>query len=148
MSGLMTHSAGDVIRHALIDLVLGTLPSAGTAWPIHVGNLPNKPDNAILVSDTAGRFGGRVHTSGEMQEHQGVQIKVRSADYQTGGLRARTIAKNLDEDIAQTSVTISGSVYLIEAVTRTSGPLSLGTEEGTERSLFTINAVVSLRQTT
>lgn len=148
MSGLLTHSPGYVVRKALVDLALGTLPSASSTWPIHTGNLPDKPDNSVLITETAGRIDGRDHTSGETQEHQGIQIMVRSDRFSSAWTKAANIAKTIDEDIARTTVVISASTYELLAITRTSGPINLGKEEGSKRQIFTINAIVSLRETT
>tara|TARA_R110002020_G_scaffold376130_3_gene587308 strand:+ start:28068 stop:28517 length:450 start_codon:yes stop_codon:yes gene_type:complete len=148
MSGQLTHSPGYVVRKALVDLTDGTLPSASGAWPIHTANMPNKPDSAILITETAGKISGRDHNSGTIQEHQGIQIMVRASRFSTAYTKAGQIIQSIDEDILRTAVTISSSTYEIQSITRTTGALNIGKEEGTKRQIFTINAIVSLRETT
>lgn len=154
MSGSLTHAPSDVIRNLIIDLAEGTAPSAGGAWPIYVGQEPNSPDNVVTVYDTAGEIQGKAHVSGEVQERYGVQIRVRAANFHTGQNKARAIAVALDA-VSATSVEVGtdagtgGETYLAYAVTRRSGPLSLGKNVTTSKlNVFTINVVAALRQTT
>lgn len=147
MSGTLTHSPADVLRHLLVELGQGVLPSVGGDWPIYVGAEPNTPDSVVTLYDTAGRDDGRVMSDGERQEHHGVQIRLRDPDHQSGYLKARAVALALDQDIAQSEQTIAGTTYTVHAVSRTTDVISLGKEvPKSKRNLFTINVVVALRQ--
>lgn len=149
MSGSLTHSPADIVRKLLIDLGLGTTPSAAGAWPVHTAHEPNEPDSAITVIGASPRDNGRVMIDGERQEKPGFQVRVRDANYSNGATKARAIAIALDESVNLTSVTIGSSVYLVQSISRTSGILPFGEEKPeSRRSIFTINAVASLRQTT
>lgn len=149
MSGSLTHSPAEVVRQLLVDLSLGTLPSAGGSWPICATQELDSPDNAMTVYDTSGRLDGRTMTDGEQQEHYGFQVRVRSATHEAGHAKANAIAVALDQSVLLEVVTVETSVYLVQAVSRTTNVLPIGKETGlSKRSLFTINAVVSLRQTT
>lgn len=148
MSGSLTHSPADVVRYLLIAQGLGTLPSAGAGWPVFASAEPDSPDSVITVYDTEGRLDAHEMVGGVGCEHHGVNIRVRDARQETAFAKARTIAVALDEDVYDGSVTISTSVYLVHAVTRTGGVLPVGREPETDRSVFTLNAVADLRQTT
>ena len=144
----MTHSPADVMRWLLIDLGIGTAPEDEGSWPIQDSNEPDLPDNLITVYDTAGITDGRVQRTGETAEHKGFMVQIRSTDKPTAWAKAEAIKTAMDESILNLLVTVDTSEYVIYSVTRHSGPVSLGREPSTNRFLFTINAVVSLRQTT
>ena len=149
MSGSLVHSPADVIRYLLVSLGLGTQPSARGSWPIYVANEPDSPDSVITVQGTSGRQGGRLQVNGEIQEHQGIQIRVRDANHEDGYAKADTIKEVIDKSIRLNEVTIGSSVYLVWSVSRVGGIIELGKDvPDSKRDLFTLNAVVSLRQTT
>jgi hypothetical protein len=147
VSGLH-HSQSDVLRWLLISLGIGTDPTTEGSWPIHASSEPDSPDDLITVYDTTGVTSGRIQRTGETVEHRGITIQVRGTDHQTAWAKADALRVALDESISTSPVTIGGYSYVVYAVTVKSGPLSLGTEPNTNRFLFTINAVMSLRQIT
>jgi len=101
----------------------------------------------ISTFDTESILDGRVQIDGQTIEHFGVLVRVRSDDYQEGYVKARDIAVALDLDIEQTTTTIGSTDYLVEAVTRRGGVISLGKESGrSKRDIFTVNTIVTLRQ--
>ena len=142
----LAHSPADVIRWLLIDLGLGTDPSEEDSWPIHTSSEPDSPDNSITVYDTAGIVDGRIQRTGETREHCGVMLQVRGTSQPIAWAKANAANVILDESIDKSNITIGSTDYIVYAVTRHSGPLSLGREPSTNRFLFTINAVVALRQ--
>ena len=147
MSGSLDHSPADVVRQLLIDLGLGTNPDDSGAWPIYCSQTPSTPDSAITVYDTEGRQGGRVMTDGERQEHSGIQIAIRDANHVNGFAKSKLLAIALDKTVSQNSVVISEATYLVHSISRTGDVIVAGKNVPTDkRNLFTINAVVSLRQ--
>ncbi len=148
MSSFLTHPPSDVLRWLLISLDLGTDPEDAGSWPVHASSEPDSPDNLITVYDTAGITGGRIQRTGETIEHRGVMVQVRGADQPTAWAKAEAIKTALDESVNNSLLTVSTTDYIVYAVTRHSGPVSLGREPSTNRFLFTINAVVALRQIT
>jgi len=148
MPGSLDHSPADVLRRVLIALGVGTDPALGGSWPIFAAGEPDKPDSAITVYDTTGTQQGRTHTDGEVQEHHGVQVRIRAASHSAGYAKARDVATALDRDLYQEIATLGAARYMIHAATRTSDVLTLGRESPTsKRTLFTLNAVLSVRQT-
>jgi hypothetical protein len=144
----LEHSPADVLRWLLIHLGVGTDPTTGGSWPIHASSEPDLPDNLITVYDTAGTTDGRIHRTGETAEHRGVMVQVRGTSQPTAWAKADSVKVALDESLSNELVTVDDAEYIVHAATRHSGPLSLGREPSTNRFLFTINAVVSLRQIT
>lgn len=147
MSGSLSLSPADVLRHALVDLGLATLPSDGGAWPASVSMELDSPDSAIAMYDTVGRQHGREMVGGERQESYGVMIRVRAMTHSTGYAKAQAIAIALDEYLTLRTVTIGAAEFTIYSVSRTSNVLSLGSESPvSSRQVFSVNAVVTLRQ--
>lgn len=150
MSGALLHSPADVIRWLIIGLGGGTNPDLNLAWPVRATREADLPDNCITVYDTTGRDDGRTMTEGERIEHPGILIRIRSSKPKEGFVKAKAIATLLDESVRMNSVAIDSSHYLIENVSRTGNVIPLGPAPkdlpNSERSLFTINAVVKLRQ--
>ena len=148
MPGSLDHSPAEVVRRLLIQEGLGSDPAdpPGT-WPVYANGEPDTPDSAITVYNTQGRDGGRTMTDGERQEHHGVQVRIRAAAFNTGFSKARAIAVSMDEDIVQEFITIGSASYKVWSISRSSDVLFLGNDTPTsKRKLFTINALVSLRQ--
>lgn len=142
---VLAHSPADIIRYLLVALGKGSLPEDELAWPIFAGQEPDSPDSCITLYDTSGIIEGRAQVSGEIQEHYGIQIKVRAASSTVAYAKINTLADCIDESIRNNTVTISSSQYIIYAITRKGGILSLGKElSASKRNLYTVNAIVSL----
>lgn len=142
----LTHSPADILRWALIGLGLGLTPST-TPWPIYASSEPDIPDNCITTYDSIGNDDGRLMIDGSLQQHQGVQIRIRSVDHATGWRRAALARSMLAQQIYDTLVTINSSSYIIHSINRISNILALGKEIPTsKRSIFVINAVISVKQ--
>lgn len=147
--GELTHSPADIVRYLLIAHGQGTLPVAGSAasWQIWADGEPSTPDSSVTVYNTSGTLDGRSQINGEMFEHYGVQIRVRSVRPDTGWTKIKQIVSVVDEQIYRDTVVIASSEYLVQTITRKGGVLALGKETSvSKRNLFTVNAVVSLRQ--
>ena len=139
------HSPADVVRWLLVSLGQATDPAAGTAWPAYCANEPNAPDNVVTTYDTAGNLFGREHSGGEMQEHYGVQIRLRAATHAAGWAKINAITTALDESTYQETVTIGAAQYCVKSARRSSGVAALGNESAaSKRRVFTVNMTVHL----
>jgi len=127
-----------------------TVPSDGDTWPLYICHMPdgvNVETNCGAVYDTAGTQEVRSMT-GEWPEHQGIQLRIRARDYETGYEKIEDIANALDE-IAWVDFEIGDLEYRIFNVSRTSPIVSLGVEPGTVRRFsFTINFLLTIRELT
>jgi hypothetical protein len=142
----LDHSPADIIRSLLSNISgIGSLPSAEIDWPISCSlELPN-PDNTITVFDTQGTDDGYHQTNGEVQGMNGIQIRIRGTDHQTGWRKSNQVYNTLSKGVYQVYVVIDEIYYLVHSVTITSDILPLGEEAPkSRRQIFTINAVASI----
>jgi hypothetical protein len=149
----LEHSPAHILQQLLIDLGKGTDPTGSSDWPIFYANEPDNPDSLIVVLDTVGRKDGRSMIGGEVFEHHGTNILVRSAKHPLGYAKIDSIAKALDEDVLNSVVTLtavtgtSTAQYIINSISRDS-TRSLGKgPTPSNRNFFDLNALISLRQT-
>lgn len=153
MSGALTHSPADVVRHLLIDMGHGTLPSDDGNWPIYASREPDTPDRCITLYNTAGTYDGRIQFTGEAAFHYGFQVRVRHERPEDGYNKAKAIAVALSEDVSQESVDIEDITgtgtcnYTVVSVTQKTDVIDLGKDvpEG-KRNIFVVNATVALMQ--
>lgn len=149
MTGPLSHSPATIVSQLLVDGGICGLPPTSLIWPAYVTSLPDTPDDAVVVTDTESVQEGRVQFTGEIQEHYGVQIKIRSGKYSDGYAVCEEIKELLDLLVYNESVFLSegptAATYTVHAITRTTGIVVIGKEvSGSKRSLFTINALVSV----
>jgi hypothetical protein len=145
MAGQLDHSPADVIRRTLIALGLGADPPA-LPWPIFAALEPTNPDQVITVFDTTGQDGERDSILNDRQGYEGIQVRVRSATHPVGFAKANAVYVALNQ-IRRRPITIGTAVYMVQTVITQGTVLPIGLEPSTKRSLFTINALVSLRKT-
>ena len=149
MSGELNHSPADIMRYLLVNLDLGSDPDVGTNlgdWPIYVSTEPSLPDDVITVFGTTAIHQGRLQVDGEVQERDGIQIRVRSVGYPIGYAKIKAIATALDEVLYMDGVLIDSDSYAVHSWVRTSGPLELGKQPETKRELFTLNGTIVVKQ--
>ena len=147
MNNVLDNSPAEILRQLLIDLGLGIAYSAATtSWQLAVGQEPNMPTDIITLYDAGGSvLQGRLQNSGNMVEKYGVQVRVRSDRYQEGWKKANAIASSLDTDVRLTQVSISNNNYLVYAINRIGGVISIGSDKS-NRSVFTLNLLMTLKQ--
>jgi len=146
-AGSLSHTPAQVIAQLLVDLACGSSASLTVGWPVFSTNEPDLPDNVITVYDTEGNQDGRFMITGEVRQHYGLQFRIRGTSHSIAHAKANTLKQILDQTVLRTAVALGGSTYLVQSVSRRSGPISIGKESPTSRRvIFTLNAVVSLRQ--
>ena len=146
----LTHSPADVTRWCLIALGLGADPEASNVWPIYATSEPDAPDSVLTVYDTVGQSDGRSMNGGELFTQHGIQVRVRAPTHGNSGwtkadaIRHALAVSVYDEEVA---IADTASRYLVSCYSRIGEVMVLGKDAPTsKRSLFTINALVSLRQ--
>ena len=157
MPGMLTHSPARVLMELLVAAGYGVDidDDENGDWPIFIGRSPDRPDDMIRVTDTAGISHGDTQPDGERQEDSGFQIMVRAAMYEEGYLKAQQLAVYLDQlSRVQVSVPTIGTgtgsdstTYLVDCVMRTSSVIGIGSDvpQG-KRQLFSINGLATIRQ--
>lgn len=156
MAGFLQHSPARIIAELLISGGHGTDPerSPSGAWPIYTGNAPDRPDELIKVTLTAGMDDGYTNPNSERQEKPGIQILIRSVTEEEGYYKAQQIAIFLDQTrrtlvhIADIADVGTGTMtYILHSIMRTTNVIALGSDvPAGKRQLFTINAIVTLRE--
>ena len=148
-SVLQTSPANIIANYIISTLATMTDPSDGSDdWPLYTSHLPDKTDvetNCGAIFDTTGVNDIR-QMNGAVPQHPGIQLRVRSKDYNTGYAKIENVANALDE-VANASLEINALEFEIQNVSRTSGIISLGTDEK-RRFHFTINFILTLRELT
>lgn len=136
-----------IVRKLLLDAAKVTLPAANLAWPAFYSDEPPKPDNLVVVFDTAGRVDSREMVQGKIVEHYGVQLLIRAVDHATGWGKASDIRSWLAENVVEHTVNVEGTYYTVQAISKFGPLLTLGNESPTsKRKVFTLNAMVSVTQ--
>lgn len=125
-------------------------PLAGTSlasqWPIYYQSEPESPDQCITVYKTEDQYDGRSMIDGEIYEHKGFMLRIRSTTDAIAGAMAELIRWNFAENLYYAIVTIPGSPaeYTVQAITKKS-LISLGKEfPSSERSVYTYNGIAAL----
>jgi hypothetical protein len=138
-------SPADMIRQLLLDLGLTNITGR---WTTYVGFLPESPDDAVCVYDTAGKPDGRLMATGEQVVHEGIQVRVRGVSYPDVWAKSKEIATGLDV-VGRILIALSSTeAYTLANVSRTGDIISVGVEEegGRRRHHFTVNAIVTIEK--
>lgn len=149
MSLPLLHSPAHIISELLVNLSLGTYPDDNGSWSIFIASEANTPDSVLTVYNTTSIIDGQSHIDGEVYEHYGFMIRIRSYRNDVGYLKANAIAKSLAEDVVNNLVNIDGTTYIICACNRKGGVNDLGKVESptSERNVFTINYTAAIYRT-
>lgn len=139
------HSPANVLRYILIQAAKATNPNDNNPWPCYWSIEPNEPDNCLTVYDTNSIEQGRAHVSGQVLEHYGAQIRLRSLEAREGFNKLNDIMIFLDEEFYHETVTVETATYFAQAVSRTGGINQLGQETSkSKRFVFTLNVTFPL----
>lgn len=140
----LSHSPAQIVANLLIGLNAAEAITS-TNWPVFSTNEPDTPDNCITVYDTTGIDEGQVAFNGELQQHYGIQFRIRAREHLVGFAKASSIRQVVTESVLNRTVTLDDVHYNIHAITRVSTVIALGNETpNSKRKLFTVNAVVSI----
>ncbi len=122
--------------------------NSGGTWPLFISAMPdsvNVKEDCGAVYNTTGFKDGRL-MEGQVIQHYGVQLKIRSEDHDTGWAKAEAIASSLDA-VYNTLITKDEVEFVLKNISRTSPVISLGLEVGTSRkNLFTVNFILTIKR--
>lgn len=139
------YSPADVVTNYLIAENIGTPAKDNLNWLCRANFQTDEPDNTITIYDTITDIDGRLQATGEVIEHPAIQIRVRAKDQPTGYSKATEIKNALDA-VKRTEVDMGDRKFVIAGIHRLSGVVTLGTDEDKKRHLFTINALLTLKE--
>jgi len=82
---ILLNSPASIVRAWLVEQLLGSMPSAGTAWPIFVSHLPDGDGlgNAVCVYDSGMNGHGEL-PDGQAVQHYRIQLRIRSEQSAVG----------------------------------------------------------------
>lgn len=160
MSGLLLHSAADVVARAFVALGLGGDPevkdSTGlptAAWPCYDGTEPDFPDNVIAVKDGAGRQQGSSMITGIVARNFGLQVMVRGRTKTLSVVRMHLIRHSMENTDPAAGVVVYGmnviigaTTYKIHCFSDIGDVLPVGFEQGSNRFVHTINVMATIRK--
>lgn len=143
----MSASPAQVLKAAMVAANVCSEHN-GTPWPCFVNSMPDKPDVAMAVIDRGAEKQGRILRTGEVIEKPIVQIQFRSKTYTEGWTQAAAVKAWVD-GLYALPVTVGSESYIIHSIRRDNSVLPLGAEPETSsrRELFTLNILLTLRQT-
>ena len=125
-----------------------TAQSAGDNLPLYISSMPDGNDiktNLGVLYDTAPIKDGRLMT-GPVIAHYGIQLRIRSQKHIAGYTKAEEVAAAMDA-IQNGTITIDANDFIIQNITRSGPPISLGAEKGTtNRRLFSVNLILTLKR--
>lgn len=147
MPGNLLDPPSEIAAVLLIDLGLGTDPEDDPSgeWPVYASQEVDLPDDCLMTFDTAGRSAGRSMIDGDLLGHAGFQVRVRSTDVPTGWAKANEIRNGLAKNVLNARVRVGANEYAVQAVSGIGDVLAPGKEEESERSIFTVNALLAVR---
>jgi len=135
----VSHSPASVLASYLVDyLDLFTDPPDENDWPLFTSYMPDTPQNAAAVYDTAGVGERKEMEEGVVVGHHGIQVVVRSVDYQVGYAKIRSVVDTLS-GVLNVSVSKEDCLYVIENVSVSSLASCSGVEVG-ERKMYMFSA--------
>ncbi len=141
MPGVLLHSPARIVHQLLVDQGVGA--SSGR-WTTKTDGEADSPDDVLTIYNTASRDDGWTQF-GEQQTWNGVQVRVRSSNPETGLRKANDITQLFDVGLTNgTLVNVDGTQYNVGSVHRTGDVLPLGNVTGSKRSLHTIDCLVSV----
>lgn len=147
MAGKLNNLPSEIVAKLLVLKTWATSTRLNQAWPAYSEDEPDKPDNLLTVYAQGSNSGGRIMVSGQQEEEYTFQVRIRSQTPAIGWQKANQIADGFDKDVLDVAVTLGVNQYLVHCISRRGGIISLGKEyPSTLRSLFTLNAQLSVRQ--
>jgi len=148
---LLTISPATILADYIIDeLDLMIRPDESGVWPLFISGMPDADEvdtNCGAIYDTSGTLDLR-QMNGYTPSHPGIQIKIRSQDYNTGYAKLEEVVDALST-VNRVLTIIGTQTFMVYNVKRTTPIVALGKEPGTKRRyLFTVNFLVTLKNVT
>lgn len=142
----LEHSPAMVLRSILTTGSGAYFSDASTPplrpYPLFISTLPDEPDVAAALYDTEGVKIARLLASGNELQKFGIQLLVRTRDYQAGFHLTQSVA-NLVSRIKNQDVVLNSITYTVQSIMRTSPVLSIG-QDPKRRDQFSLNLLMFL----
>ena len=142
----LNRSPSSILTAYLIDILddFSRLNTGGD-YPLYISHLPDVEDICAACFDTDGILDSK-DMGGGTSVHQGVQLRVRNRDYETGRNKIDSVAGKLD---MIHSVEITSDSYTFELINanRTTSIVYIGTGPNRKRNYdFTVNYLLTIKE--
>lgn len=125
---MTAHGPDEVIGRLLVVRGLGTDPAwwgtntvadradAAHDWPVFVGQEPEAPDEVLTVYETTPQVDAKTMPDGQLVVHWGLTVRVRGRTKPAAQVKAAEIARDLNEGVYDTHLTLDGVRYAVQSV--------------------------------
>lgn len=142
------HSAADILAAYFLAQNLGVsplnlLPGDVIDWPIYVDYSAPEGNQSIVVYNTTATSDGRLLRTGTSIRHPGIQIAVRHQYDRLCFAKADALYRALAA-LNNVSAAVEGVVYVISNAAEIRSPVYVGEEIGKNRTIYTVNAVLTI----
>lgn len=153
MPGAFLHTPQQVVQQLLVDRGLCTDPvywethrpgddlTGAHDWPAFRNVMPDAPDNCVRVKRTADRPDVRILSTGQNVKHFGIQVELRGATDDVGGLKALQLELALTEQLNDQTVTLDSQQYLVQSFPQVAATPGYKTDVGSQRTLYSLNCL-------
>lgn len=133
-----------IIAHYLTGLALMSVPNSGLEWPLYISHSPDILGEFGTIYNISPRKDGRYMGDGEVLQHYGVTIQIKSENEDSGWDKCNSLAGQLDA-VHNIEVILEGTTYIMRNISRVGGISSLGNETGTKRRrIFEMNFLTDI----
>lgn len=145
--GSLPDSPAMILQYALVAGGLGIMQNnTNTNWQITRGKELERPENVVTIYNEDPEIFDRTMPDGEVQEYEGVNIRVRGFLDEEAWEKVNAINVFL-AGLSNLVVAVGARSYLFQTFIRRTGPTFLGDLEGRAAVAYTVNGlmVVTLR---
>jgi len=135
-------SQGLILQTYIVGQGLMTDQSDEDDWPLYISSMPDVKTNCGAIYSSSGKIDGKL-SNGEVVQHPGIQLRIRSNVYETGYAKIEEITLALD-GVNKKEVSVDGFTYQIQNVSR--GSTINSESDAKRRFLFTVNFMVTLNK--
>ena len=144
MTTLLLHPPAEILVQLLVDAGQVAAYDA-TPWPMFWDQEPDSPDNCVTAFGTAGIVDGVSQIDGEIWEHHGFQLRVRSSKPADGYAKIAALRSYMSKSVSYQLVNVAGTQYTVYALVMRQAIMPLGKDTPhSKRSIFTTNGLMSV----
>ena len=141
----LTHPPSKVLIFYLQEEELVQFDSVTQEWFGTFGGMSTEADQAVSITDTTPMNDGSIMATGEYILHPGINVRIRSKDYDVGYNRAKAIQDKLAtiKNVEVVMDEATNEKVKIKSFGLVGGVSYVGREEQEERHYFTLNGVLT-----
>jgi len=144
----LVHTPAEILVQYLVSAESMNLPSDSSDWPIYTHRMPDSSDvanNTIAVFNTGGVLDGK-DMSGAMDQHRGLQVRVRATSERLGYVQLQGMVEFLIAiHFVLVTMAVDGEIYRINSISQTSDVVPIS-EDDKRRTHLTVNLLMSERR--